>query len=58
MSALLRQTAGVRQVLERLGRPASAAYCQPHTFRRACSLWSLRAGMNIFALQQPMVTQT
>jgi len=28
--------------------------CSPHRFRRTCALWSLRAGMNIYALQQIM----
>lgn len=26
-------------------------HCHPHTFRRTFALWSLRAGMDVYALQ-------
>lgn len=45
---------GLRLMLERLGERTSVEHCHPHTFRRTCALWSLRAGMNIYALQQIM----
>jgi integrase/recombinase XerD len=41
-------------LLERLGERAGVENCHPHTFRRTFALWSLRAGMNIYALQQIM----
>ncbi len=44
----------LRFLLERLGQRAEVEHCHPHTFRRSFALWSLRAGMNIFALQQIM----
>ncbi|MCC7354537.1 MAG: site-specific integrase, partial [Anaerolineae bacterium] len=40
--------------LRLLGEKAGVKHCTPHTFRRTCALWSLRAGMNIYALQQLM----
>ncbi|MCO6451193.1 MAG: tyrosine-type recombinase/integrase [Caldilineales bacterium] len=45
---------GLRQMLGRLGQRAEVLHCHPHTFRRTFALWSLRAGMNIYALQQIM----
>jgi len=45
---------GLRLILHRLGKRADIQPCSPHVFRRTCALWSLRAGMNIFALQQMM----
>lgn len=45
---------GLRQLFQRLGEQAQVANCHPHTFRRSFALWSLRAGMNIYALQQLM----
>ena len=45
---------GHRLMLRRLGRRAEVDHCNPHTFRRTFALWSLRAGMNIYALQQIM----
>ena len=41
-------------LLRRLGQAACVAHCHPHTFRRTFALWSLRAGMNIYALQRMM----
>ncbi len=43
---------GLRLILQRLGDRAGVEHCHPHTFRRTCALWSLRAGMNIYALQR------
>jgi site-specific recombinase XerD len=45
---------GLRQALERIARRAEVENCHPHTFRRTFALWSLRAGMNIYALQAIM----
>ena len=45
---------GLRQALERVAKRAGVENCHPHTFRRTFALWSLRAGMNIYALQQIM----
>lgn len=45
---------GLQTMLVRLGQQAGVAHCHPHTFRRTFALWSLRAGMNIYALQQIM----
>ena len=45
---------GLRLILHRLGKRADVMPCSPHVFRRTCALWSLRAGMNIYALQQMM----
>jgi integrase/recombinase XerD len=47
-------TWGLRQLLDRLATRSGVEHCHPHTFRRTFALWSLRAGMNIFALQQLM----
>jgi site-specific recombinase XerD len=47
-------TWGLRQLLDRLATRSGVDHCHPHTFRRTFALWSLRAGMNIFALQQIM----
>lgn len=46
--------AGLRLLCRRLGQAAGVAHCHPHTFRRTFALWSLRSGMNIYALQQLM----
>lgn len=43
---------GLRQMLQRLGKRAGVEDCHPHKFRRTCALESLRAGMNIYALQE------
>jgi len=45
---------GIQSMLHRLGIRAKVAHCHPHTFRRTFALWSLRAGMNIYALQRLM----
>ena len=45
---------GLRLLLRRLGKRADVEHCHPHTFRRTFALWSLRAGMNVYALQQIM----
>lgn len=45
---------GLRLLLRRLGQRAGVEHCNPHTFRRTFALWSLRAGMNVYALQQIM----
>lgn len=45
---------GLRQVLERIGRASEVENCHAHTFRRTFAIWSLRAGMDIFALQRLM----
>ncbi len=45
---------GLRLLLRRLGKRAGVEHCTPHTFRRTFALWSLRAGMNVYALQQIM----
>jgi len=47
-------SSGLRLMFRRLGRRAEVDHCTPHTFRRTFALWSLRAGMNIYALQQIM----
>jgi integrase/recombinase XerC len=44
----------LQMLLERLGEKAQVEHCHPHTFRRTFALWSLRSGMNIYALQQLM----
>lgn len=44
----------LRAILDRLARETGVEHCHPHTFRRTFALWSLRAGMNIYALQQIM----
>ena len=44
-------TWGLGQLLQRLGERAEVEHCHPHTFRRTCALWSLRAGMSIYHLQ-------
>ena len=43
---------GLRQMLQRLGKRAGVEDCHPHKFRRTCAIESLRAGMNIYALQE------
>jgi site-specific recombinase XerD len=45
---------GLASVLRDLGKRADVEHCHPHTFRRTFALWSLRAGMNVYALQQIM----
>jgi integrase len=45
---------GLLLLCRRLGARAGVEHCHPHTFRRTFALWSLRAGMNIYALQQIM----
>ena len=45
---------GLLLLWRRLGQKAGVENCHPHTFRRTFALWSLRAGMNIYALQQIM----
>ncbi len=45
---------GLQHLLDRLGERAGVENCHAHTFRRTFALWSLRAGMNIYALQQIM----
>jgi integrase/recombinase XerC/integrase/recombinase XerD len=45
---------GLRQFCSRLGERADVANCHPHTFRRSFAIESLRAGMNLFALQRLM----
>lgn len=44
----------LRAILDRLARETGVQNVHPHTFRRTFALWSLRAGMNIYALQQIM----
>jgi site-specific recombinase XerD len=46
--------AGLRLLLRRLGLRAGVRHCHPHTFRRTFALWSLRSGMNVYALQRLM----
>lgn len=48
------KTNGLLLLCRRLGERAGVEHCHPHTFRRTFALWSLRAGMNIYALQQIM----
>ena len=45
---------GLRILLRRVGKRASVDHCHPHTFRRTCAIWSLRAGMDIYRLQRLM----
>ena len=45
---------GLAQLCRRLGKRAGVAHCHPHTFRRTCALWSLRAGMSVYHLQAIM----
>ena len=45
---------GLRLMLRRLGKRTGVKHCHPHTFRRTFALWSLRSGMNIYALQRIM----
>lgn len=45
---------GLRLALRRIGERASVTGVAPHRFRRTFALWSLRAGMNIYALQKLM----
>ena len=48
------RNSGLLQMLKRLGKRSGAAHCHPHTLRRTCALWSLRAGMSIHDLLQVM----
>ena len=45
---------GLRMLTRTLETATGIDHCHPHTFRRTFALWSLRAGMNIYALQQIM----
>jgi len=45
---------GLFKLCKRLGERARVAHCHPHTFRRTCALWSLRAGMSVYHLQAIM----
>jgi len=45
---------GLAQLCRRLGKRAGVAHCHPHTFRRTCALWCLRAGMSVYHLQALM----
>jgi site-specific recombinase XerD len=45
---------GLSELLGRLGARAGVGPCGAHMFRRTCATWSLRSGMNIYALQQIM----
>lgn len=45
---------GLEKFCDRLEARSGVKYCHPHTFRRTFALWSLRAGMNVYALQQLM----
>ncbi len=45
---------GLEKFCDRLQVRSGVDHCHPHTFRRTFALWSLRAGMNVYALQQLM----
>jgi site-specific recombinase XerD len=45
---------GLRMLTRSLRDATDIQHCHPHTFRRTFALWSLRSGMNIYALQQIM----
>jgi site-specific recombinase XerD len=45
---------GMQTWLAKLGVETGVEHCHAHTFRRTFALWSLRSGMNIYALQQIM----
>ncbi len=45
---------GLQQLLKRLGNRSGVENCHPHTFGLSFALWSLRSGINIFALQRLM----
>ncbi len=45
---------GLRQLVERAGRRALVGQVGPHMLRRTFALWSLRAGMNVYALARLM----
>ena len=45
---------GLLQLCRRLGRRSGVPNCHPHKFRRTFATWSLRAGMNIHAVQRLM----
>jgi len=42
---------GLAALLRRLGRRVGVGHCSPHTFRRTCATWSLRAGLSVYHLQ-------
>jgi integrase/recombinase XerC len=44
---------GLQQLINRLGEAAqiTGVRCSPHTFRHTAAIWSIRNGMNTFALQ-------
>lgn len=44
----------LRCLLKRLAVKTGIPACHAHTFRRTFALWSLRAGMNIYALARLM----
>jgi integrase/recombinase XerD len=41
-------------MLRKLGVAADVQPCNPHCFRRTFALWSVRNGMNLYALQRMM----
>jgi|WetSurMetagenome_2_1015567.scaffolds.fasta_scaffold46247_3 site-specific recombinase XerD len=45
---------GLEKFCDCLEERSGVAHCHPHTFRRSFALWSLRAGMNVYALQRLM----
>ena len=45
---------GLAIMLRKLGTSTNIRPCNPHRFRRTFALWSLRNGMNIYALQRLM----
>ncbi len=45
---------GVRLMLRRVGKRAGVERHNTHAFRRTFAIWSLRAGMNIYALKELM----
>jgi site-specific recombinase XerD len=45
---------GLLLFCRRLGARAGVEHCHPHKFRRTFATWSLRAGMNIHAVQRLM----
>jgi len=47
-------TDGLRALLERLAARAGIEDVHPHKFRRTFALWSLRNGMDVYALQRLM----
>jgi len=45
---------GLQIMLRKIGQTARVKPCNPHRFRRTFAMWSLRNGMNVFALQKIM----